>query len=195
SWWAPNAGYEKVFIEMATELLAPDSRFVQIFTPFVRQLAIGGILISIARTVLKATMPGVPDFYQGTEFWDFSFVDPDNRRPVDFAARASVLKTRQMPDWAGLARDWPNGHLKLAWTRQLVRLRTELADVFTDGDYQPLQVSGPHRDHVIAFARQRGSDAAIVAVAKSFAVFTDAGRTWPRGDAFQCTLDVGEYII
>jgi (1->4)-alpha-D-glucan 1-alpha-D-glucosylmutase len=114
---------------------------------------------------------------------------------VDFAARASVLKTLQMPDWAGLARDWPNGHLKLAWTRHLVRLRTELADVFTHGDYQPLQVSGPHRDHIIAFARRRGSDAAIVAVAKSFAVFTDAGRTWPRGDAFQCTLNVGEYSI
>ena len=70
---------------------------------------------------------------------------------------------------AACAQNWPDGHLKLAWTRHLLKLRTELADVFTDGDYQPLEVSGPHRDHVIAFARRRGRDAAIVAVAKSFA--------------------------
>ena len=68
-----------------------------------------------------------------------------------------------------LAQNWRNGHLKLAWTRHLLKLRTELAEVFTDGDYQPLEVSGPHRDHVIAFARRRGRDAAIVAVARSFA--------------------------
>jgi (1->4)-alpha-D-glucan 1-alpha-D-glucosylmutase len=80
SWSFPNTGYEKIFIDKATELLTPDSHFVQVFTPFVRRLAIRGILFSIARTVLKCTLPGVPDFYQGTEFWDFSLVDPDNRR-------------------------------------------------------------------------------------------------------------------
>ena len=80
-------------------------------------------------------MPGVPDFYQGTELWDFSLVDPDNRRPVDFAARARLLETLEAPDWDRLVQEWPSGHLKLAWTRQLLKLRTELADVFTDGDY------------------------------------------------------------
>jgi len=76
-----------------------------------------------------------------------------------------------------------------------LKLRTELADVFTLGDYQPLGVSGPHRDHVIAFARRRGRDVAIVAVAKSFAAFTQAGRTWPRSDVFDASLDVGGYAL
>ena len=84
-------------------------------------------------------------------------------------ARAAALPALENPDWADLAQHWPDGHIKLAWTRQLLKLRAELADVFAHGDYQPLEVSGPHRDHVIAFARRRGRDAVIVAVAKSFA--------------------------
>ena len=140
-------------------------------------------------------MPGVPDFYQGTEFWDLSLVDPDNRRPVDFAERAAALAALASPDWQGLAHDWPDGHLKLAWTRHLLKLRTELADVFAHGDYQPLEVSGPHRDHVIAFARRRGRDAAITVVAKCFAPFTEGGRTWPRAEAFDATLDARGYSV
>ena len=87
-------------------------------------------------------MPGVPDFYQGTEFWDLSLVDPDNRRPVDFAERAEVLAPMETPDWEALAQNWPDGHVKLAWTRHLLKLRTELPDVFAHGDYEPLEVSG-----------------------------------------------------
>jgi (1->4)-alpha-D-glucan 1-alpha-D-glucosylmutase len=137
----------------------------------------------------------VPDFYQGTEFWDLSLVDPDNRRPVDFAERAAVLSSLETPDWEHLAQNWPNGHIKLAWTRHLLKLRTELADVFADGDYEPLAVSGPHRDHVIAFARRRGRDAAIVVVAKSFAAFSQGGRAWPRAEAFDATLNVDGYSV
>jgi len=197
SWLNPHAAYEaglERFIERILDRAA-SAEFLNSLETLARRVSLLGALNSLSQITLKATMPGVPDFYQGTEFWDFSFVDPDNRRPVDFSARASALKTLKMPDWRGLAKDWPNGHLKLAWTRQLLRLRTELADVFADGDYQPLQVSGPHRDHVIAFARQRGSDAAIVAVAKSFAAFTDAGRVWPRADAFQGALNIKGYRI
>ena len=124
-------------------------------------MALFGALNSLSQITLKATMPGVPDFYQGTEFWDLSLVDPDNRRPVDFAARARALADVKTPDWARLAQNWPDGHLKLAWTRHLIKLRNDLADVFTYGDYQPLEVRGPHRDHVIAFARRHGGDAAI----------------------------------
>jgi (1->4)-alpha-D-glucan 1-alpha-D-glucosylmutase len=140
-------------------------------------------------------MPGVPDFYQGTEFWDLSLVDPDNRRPVDFAERAAVLGTIEKPDWEDLAPHWPDGHIKLAWTRHLLKLRTELADVFARGDYEPLEVSGPHRDHVIAFARRRGRDAAITVVAKSFAPMSQGGRTWPRAEAFDATLNLNGYSI
>ena len=140
-------------------------------------------------------MPGVPDFYQGTEFWDLSLVDPDNRRPVDFAERAAVLTSLETPDWESLAQGWPDGHIKLAWTRHLLKLRTERREVFAHGDYQPLDVSGAHRDHVIAFARRRGRDAAIVAVAKSFAPLSQGGRVWPRAEAFDGTLSVSGYSV
>jgi (1->4)-alpha-D-glucan 1-alpha-D-glucosylmutase len=140
-------------------------------------------------------MPGVPDFYQGTEFWDLSLVDPDNRRPVDFAARAAALAALEIPDWADLTQHWPDGHVKLAWTRHLLKLRNELAEVFAHGNYQPLQVSGPHRDHVIAFARRRGRDAVITAVAKSCAAFTQGGRSWPRAEAFDGALDLSGFSV
>ena len=150
-------------------------------------------LNSLSQITLKATMPGVPDFYQGTEFWDFSLVDPDNRRPVDFAERADVLGSLEAPDWTGLVQDWSSGHLKLAWTRHLLKLRTELADVFTNGDYQPLELNGGHRDHFIAFARRAGRDAAIVVVTKSSAAFTEGGRAWPRPESYDALLNLSGY--
>ncbi|GAC1331493.1 MAG: hypothetical protein NVSMB20_01940 [Bradyrhizobium sp.] len=114
---------------------------------------------------------------------------------MDFAERARVLASVETPDWENLARDWRSGHLKLAWIRHLLRLRTELADVFGDGDYEPLQVSGPHRDHVIAFARRKGRDAAIIAVARSLAPFSQGGRIWPDLASFDATLDLGGYSV
>jgi (1->4)-alpha-D-glucan 1-alpha-D-glucosylmutase len=135
-------------------------------------------------------MPGVPDFYQGTEFWDLSLVDPDNRRPVDFAARAAALASLGTPDWTALAQGWSDGRLKLAWTAYLLKLRTELAGVFTDGDYQPLDVTGPHRDHVIAFARRKDGDAAIVVAARHFASVTEGGRSWPKAGTFEGTVEL-----
>jgi (1->4)-alpha-D-glucan 1-alpha-D-glucosylmutase len=154
-----------------------------------------GALNSLSQITLKATMPGVPDFYQGTEFWDLSLVDPDNRRPVGFSARAAVLASMESPDWQVLAQHWPDGHIKLAWTRHLLQLRTELADVFADGDYVPLEVIGPHRDHIIAFARRRGRDAAITVVAKSFAAFSQGGRAWPRAEAFEGAVNIKGYSV
>ena len=112
--------------------------FLSSFETLAQRVALLGALNSLSQMTLKATMPGVPDFYQGTEFWDLSLVDPDNRRPVDFSERAVLLAGLEHPDWAGLVQDWPNGHLKLAWTRHLLKLRTELAHVFADGDYQPI---------------------------------------------------------
>ena len=99
------------------------------------------------------------------------------------------------PDWRALTEDWPSGRIKLAWTRQLLKLRNELAEVFTQGDYVALEVTGPHRDHIIAFARRHGRDAAIVVVAKSPAPMSGAGRHWPRGDAYQGAVITAGYAI
>ena len=140
-------------------------------------------------------MPGIPDFYQGTEFWELSLVDPDNRRPVDFAERASVLASTERPDWQALARHWPDGHIKLAWTRHLLKLRTEHAETFALGDYEPLEVSGPHRDHVIAFARRHGRHAVISAVARKFGPLSEGGRVWPRAEFFDGTLHINGYSV
>jgi (1->4)-alpha-D-glucan 1-alpha-D-glucosylmutase len=129
---------------------------------------------------LKTMMPGVPDFYQGTEFWDLSLVDPDNRRPVDFAARSAALaQLGDDPDWAALAKDWQSGRIKLALTERLLAIRNRFDAVFTSGNYHPLEVTGPQADEIVAFARSHGRDTIIVIAGLLFARTTDDGRTWP----------------
>jgi (1->4)-alpha-D-glucan 1-alpha-D-glucosylmutase len=197
SWLNPDEAYEAGVRTFIARILdrSISAEFISALENLARRVALLGALNSLSQITLKATMPGVPDFYQGTEFWDLSLVDPDNRRPVNFTQRAAVLRSVDQPDWERLARHWPDGHIKLAWTRHLLKLRAGLADVFTRGDYEPLEVTGPHRDHVIAFARRRGRDAAITAVAKSFAPMSQGGRAWPRADAFDATLKLGGYTV
>jgi (1->4)-alpha-D-glucan 1-alpha-D-glucosylmutase len=197
SWLNPHQAYEaglRTFIDRILDR-SVSAEFLNSLDTLAQRVSLLGALNSISQITLKATIPGVPDFYQGTEFWDLSLVDPDNRRPVDFEERANALASAQTPDWENLAQNWSTGRLKLAWTRHLLKLRTELADVLAHGDYEPVQVSGPHRDHVIAFARRRGRDAVIIAVAKSFAPFSQSGRVWPRAEAFDAALDVSGYSV
>jgi (1->4)-alpha-D-glucan 1-alpha-D-glucosylmutase len=197
SWLNPNQAYEAGLRTFLTGILdrSVSGEFLNSLEILAKRISLLGALNSLSQITLKATIPGVPDFYQGTEFWDLSLVDPDNRRPVDFKARAAALASMETPDWESLAQHWPNGHLKLAWTRHLLKLRIELADIFANGDYQPLEVSGPHRDHIIAFARRRGRDAAITVVAKSFAAFSQGGRVWPRAEGFDGVLNVDGYSV
>ncbi|WGR95745.1 malto-oligosyltrehalose synthase [Bradyrhizobium sp. ISRA435] len=190
SWLNPHGSYEAgvtTFIDRILDRkLSPE--FLDALDTLAQRTALIGALNSLGQITLKATMPGVPDFYQGTETWDLSLVDPDNRRPVDFARRAKTLATVERSDWDALAQSWRDGRLKLAWTRHLLRLRNEMPDVFTNGDYEPLAVSGPHCDHVVAFARRHGRDAVVVAVGRWFAPFTQGGRAWPRPDSFDGTI-------
>jgi (1->4)-alpha-D-glucan 1-alpha-D-glucosylmutase len=197
SWLNPNQAYEAGLQTFLTRILdrSISAEFLNSMGTLAQRISLLGALNSLSQITLKSMMPGVPDFYQGTEFWDLSLVDPDNRRPVNFAERAAVLAEIETPDWADLTQNWRGGHVKLAWTRHLLKLRTELAGVFAHGDYQPLAVSGPHRDHVIAFARRRGRDAAIVAVTKSLAAFSQGGRVWPDAEAFDGTLSLDGYSV
>jgi (1->4)-alpha-D-glucan 1-alpha-D-glucosylmutase len=197
SWLNPNEAYEnglKLFLERILDP-AESSEFIAALETFVKRTSLIGALNSLSQITLKATMPGMPDFYQGTEFWDFSLVDPDNRRPVDFTERAKVLATLQQPDWGALAQHWDDGHIKLAWTRELLKRRTEMAAVFTDGDYEPLEVTGPHAEHIIAFARRHQRDAAIVVIARGFAEATQSGRHWPEAAAFDATVIAPGYLV
>jgi (1->4)-alpha-D-glucan 1-alpha-D-glucosylmutase len=197
SWLNPHQAYEAGVRAFLARILDPSvsAEFLDSLETLARRLALSGALNSLSQITLKATMPGVPDFYQGTEFWDLSLVDPDNRRPVDFTERDKLLATLETPDWDRLVQNWPDGHLKLAWTRHLLKLRNELADVFTNGDYQPMEVSGPHRDHVIAFARRHGRDAAITVVAKTLAPLSQGGRVWPRAKEFEGALKLDGYSV
>jgi (1->4)-alpha-D-glucan 1-alpha-D-glucosylmutase len=197
SWLNPHEAYEAGVESFIAKILDPSlsGEFLNSVQTLAQRLSLLGALNSLSQITLKATMPGVPDFYQGTELWDFSLVDPDNRRPVDFAARARLLGALEEPDWDRLVQDWPSGHLKLAWTRHLLKLRTDLADLFASGEYELLEVGGPHRDHVIAFARRRGREAAIVVAMRRFGAFTDHGRNWPRPANYDAALNVGAYAV
>lgn len=196
SWLNPNGPYEAGLMTFIARILDQTlaAEFLASLDAFARRLSLLGALNSLSQLTLKATMPGMPDFYQGTEFWDLSLVDPDNRRPVDFAARTKALARLDAPNWGALTRDWADGHVKLAWTAHLLKMRAEHADVFAAGDYQPIEVTGPHKDHLIAFARRRGRDAVITVTARCLAPLTDAGRHWPRADAFDARLDLRDYV-
>ena len=182
SWINPDEAYEEGVKRFLRRMLdrSESAQFIESFAALVKRTALLGALNSLSQLTLKATMPGVPDFYQGTEFWDLSLVDPDNRRPVDFSARAAALaRLGVRPDWAALAASWPDGRIKLALTRALIVLRNEHPALFTGGTYRPLTVRGRHRDHVVAFARTSGRDAVVIVVGRLFAPFTDRGRRWP----------------
>lgn len=191
SWLNPNPAYEAGVRDFVAAIL--DSQrsqdFIGSLSAFTQRIALLGALNSLSQITLKMTMLGVPDLYQGTEFWDLSFVDPDNRRPVDFARRAEMLD--ETPDWNALAARWPDGRLKLAWTRRLLAFRNRHAAVFTHGDYAPLAVRGRHRDHVIAFARRHRGAVAIVVTLRHFRPFTDGGTRWPDWKEFDAAVDLG----
>ena len=193
SWLNANEPYEEGLRNFIRAILdrGKAAAFLTSFEDFARRTALLGALNSLTQLVLKATMPGVPDFYQGTESWDLSLVDPDNRRPVDFAARQSALAGLAGPglDWGGLAADWHDGRIKLALTHRLLALRNELPAVFQDGVYEPVEVTGPHAGHVLAFSRQSKRDRVVVAVGRHFAPLTDNGSHWPRGWEGKLTLD------
>lgn len=199
SWLNPHEAYETGIRGFVEKILDPalSAEFLEALQTLARRLALLGALNSLSQLTLKATLPGVPDFYQGTEFWDLSLVDPDNRRPVDFSARQAALAAMDNPDWSSLTKTWPktwpDGQIKLAWTRRLLKLRNGLADVFTHGDYKPLEVRGGHANHVVAFARRHGRNAAIVVVGRQFAPFTQAGREWPVLEGIDATVDISGY--
>lgn len=162
SWSAPNEPYEKACREFLRQLLlSPDGLGLrQSLGATANRIAVAGALNSLAQTLLRLTAPGVPDLYQGTEFWDFSLVDPDNRRPVDYAARDHALQEAASPEQ--LLGRWQDGHVKLALIAQVLAVRRELYALFAHGQYIPLEVEGQQADRVIAFARQDGNSTAIV---------------------------------
>ena len=147
------------------------------------------MLNTLSQVTLKLTMPGVPDIYQGSELWDLAFVDPDNRRPVDFCTRAKLLdQVKGTSDWQQLIDTRRTGAIKLALLQCLLDIRRNFSELFEAGDYKPLPVRGDRADHVIAFARTRRGEAVIIVVGRLFANLTDGGRSWPQASAWRAEL-------
>jgi (1->4)-alpha-D-glucan 1-alpha-D-glucosylmutase len=176
SWAPPNPAYEEALANFIRHILDPDrsSLFLADFTVFAARIAWFGMLNGLAQTLLKLTLPGVPDLYQGTEAWDYSLVDPDNRRPVDFDRRMAALAElrRAFPDerpadpaaLRQLLDGWPDGRIKLLMLVRLLHLRRAHGELFRDGGYVALATEGRHAEHVCAFARVSGAEMLIAAV-------------------------------
>ncbi len=161
-WTAPDAAYEESARDFLFAIMAPDSPFLAQAAQFAQRIAPAGAVNGLAQTLLKLTAPGVPDFYQGTEFWDFSLVDPDNRRRVDFPARIAALQAR--PSLAALATAWQDGRVKQALIGRVLALRRTAPALFARGTYQPVSLSGPLAEHAVAFLRALGDRACLVVI-------------------------------
>lgn len=174
SWINPHQEYSDALRRFVARILSPGTEakpnnFLRLMHEFVPRLAWFGVLNSLGQTLLKLTSPGVPDVYQGQELFDFSLVDPDNRRAVDFAIAEKYLDELDhrgaSPELCReLLAQWTDGRLKLWTTHRALRMRGEARELFRQGDYAAVGVEGERREHVVAFARRYQQSAALVAV-------------------------------
>ncbi|MGY2409546.1 malto-oligosyltrehalose synthase [Pseudomonas pergaminensis] len=164
SWSAPNDAYEQGVEAFLSRLLLSDEGQVlrSAIGDAAQSIAPAGALNGLAQSLLRITVPGVPDLYQGDEFWDFSLVDPDNRRPVDFNARQQALDTP--PDTGELLFNWRDGRIKQALIAQVLALRKAHPELFRSGTYTPLEVVGTHAERVVAFCREHQGKRLLVVV-------------------------------
>jgi len=201
SWIAPDEAYGAAVTAFVEKTLdGPHAaRFLPSFVPFSRRVARAGAVNSLAQLALKLTAPGVPDVYQGNELWDLHLVDPDNRQPVDFAARRAMLSSLQpafelaaQPPETGdaalaqlvaeLLDAWPDGRIKLWLTARLLRLRQKDPELLLHGSYVPLHVEGPRWARVVAYARDHGNRGLITIAPRLVANFLHAEHGWPVSD-------------
>jgi (1->4)-alpha-D-glucan 1-alpha-D-glucosylmutase len=195
SWTNPNHAHADAvagFIQAVLDRTRPNP-FLDDFRSFQQRIAEYGIYNSLAQLLLKITAPGVPDFYQGTELWDFSLVDPDNRRPVDYALRARLLSDLQRAsagagqDRGALARELlesrADGRVKLYITMAALEYRRRHPSLFREGAYLPLESTGTRKDHVVGFARVAQNDAVVVVVPRLIAGLLAGRTTSPTGSA------------
>ncbi len=200
SWANQNSEYEKALVGFTRAVLErrTTNRFFTDFSEFQQRIAQVGMYSSLSQCLLKMTLPGVPDLYQGNELWDFSLVDPDNRRPVDYELRRRLLE--EMTGRTGAETDWQtrgaedralrgylseillhmkDGRIKLYLTQRTLSIRKSDPALFQHGRYIPLNVRGEKADHVCAFAREVEGRLAIVAVPRLCAALLGDTRTTP----------------
>jgi (1->4)-alpha-D-glucan 1-alpha-D-glucosylmutase len=175
TWAAPNQAYEDAVLAFVEGALNADqsNAFLGAFLPFAERIAALGLRNSLTQLTLKLTVPGVPDIYQGADLWDFNLVDPDNRRPVNYAARIGLLDEIMNDcgrDRAGTMRrlleNWRDGGIKLAITAILLQFRRQHEELFTQGAYEPVLAAGTEAERICAFLRRYEEAILFVAVSR-----------------------------
>ncbi|WP_081629189.1 malto-oligosyltrehalose synthase [Methylopila sp. M107] len=183
-WSAPNEPYETAARNLLTGLMTgPDAALRTDIAAFASRIGAAGAANGLIQTLLRLTVPGVPDTYQGTEFWDLSLVDPDNRRPVDYPAREAALA--RATSALDAAAHWRDGAVKQALLAAALTLRADAPNLFAEGGYRPLEVQGPDADDVVAFARTLGDEAAIVVALLRPTRHLEPGTLRPTKDLLQ----------
>ena len=182
SWIQPNEEWDATMCDFVAKILDPSPRnkFLPGFLPVAQEIARLGAINSLAQTLLKLTSPGVPDIYQGNEVWDYSLVDPDNRRPVDYKQRRDMLEALPTATIDELLRNWPDGRIKMFLTQRLLQFRREHVDLFYRGEYLPLRASGTLAECCVSFARELAGKWIIVIAPRlsSRIGFPPVAETW-----------------
>jgi (1->4)-alpha-D-glucan 1-alpha-D-glucosylmutase len=176
AWTFPHAKWHEAG-ERFVEAILGSAPFLKSFLPFAERVAEKGMIFSLAQTVLKLTAPGIPDIYQGNEIWDFSLVDPDNRRPVDYARRVELLASIDKRRPSELLEHWQDGGIKMKVTQALLQFRRQHPEVFSGGDYLPLETTGEKAEDIVAFLRKSGETEVLVVVPIRASSTPEAGRS------------------
>ena len=182
SWESPAEAYEAACVGFVRGVLSPAHPVLADLSGFAERVAFVGMLSGLAQLALRLTSPGVADTYQGTELWDLSLVDPDNRAPVDFAARSRLLgelrPAASVEAASAALATWSDGRIKMLVLHRLLRLRRRLAAVWLHGSYDSLATSGAHADRLVAFARRHDGDCIVVVAGRLFGTLlaTEARR-------------------
>jgi (1->4)-alpha-D-glucan 1-alpha-D-glucosylmutase len=204
SWINTDPDYVAGVNEFIARILTPGTRsktnfFLESMQEFLPTVQYFGAINSLAQTLLKITSPGVPDVYQGTELWDFSLVDPDNRRPVNFAERRETLSDLESQASSGdllslctdLLDNYSNGRIKLWTTMRALQFRRDNPELFRASPYLPIDAIGEKQEHVISFAREAssapvsGDQTTVIVAVPRFAYTLMKGRIAPPvGDAW-----------
>jgi (1->4)-alpha-D-glucan 1-alpha-D-glucosylmutase len=169
-WTLPNTAHENALKKFSASILKPakHNAFLRDFIPFQQSIAYSGMVNGLSQTLLKIISPGIPDFYQGSELWDLRLVDPDNRQPVDFALRTSVLgafrqqATQSVSFAAELAEHWQDGRIKLYAIWKALNFRRERLELFSKGDFLEQAATGPHAEHILAILRHHKREWALL---------------------------------
>jgi len=182
SWIQPNEEWLAAMRDFIAKILETSlkAKFFLSFLPVAKEIARLGAINSLAQTLLKLTSPGVPDIYQGNEIWDFSLVDPDNRRPVDYKRRREMLAQLAQAKPRELVDLWPDGRIKMFLTQRALQFRREHVDLFRRGGYLPLRASGTFAECCISFARElNGQWVVVIAPRLSSRIgFPPVGEKW-----------------